>query len=243
MNFFRNYSIEYFTSIFLFVASADYISWMMNGIRQFTAVTIVLLAAHYIINKKFFTSILIIAIAATIHQTALLMIPIIFIVQGDAWNKKTVIYIVLTIIAVIFVIHFTDLLDDVLAGTQYENVIEDMEEYGNVGTNFLRVAVYSVPAIAAFFFRKKINNEGNTIIKISANMSIVSSGLYIVSMVTSGVYIGRLPIYCSLYGYLLIPWLIKKIFEEKYRFIIYSFMIGFYLIYYYFQVSVQWQLF
>jgi len=38
---YRKYSISYVTSIFLFIASSDYISWMFNGIRQFTAVTII----------------------------------------------------------------------------------------------------------------------------------------------------------------------------------------------------------
>ena len=35
---FRKYSTNYAISIFLFMASSDYISWMYNGIRQFTAV-------------------------------------------------------------------------------------------------------------------------------------------------------------------------------------------------------------
>lgn len=46
-------------------------------------------------------------------------------------------------------------------------------------------------------------------------MSIVSAGIYLVSMFTSGIYIGRLPIYCSLYSYVLLPWEIKHLFNEK----------------------------
>ena len=45
--FFRKYSISFILSIFLFVASTDYIGWMFNGIRQFLAVTIVLLATPF----------------------------------------------------------------------------------------------------------------------------------------------------------------------------------------------------
>lgn len=37
---FRKYSEDYWFSIFLFIASTDYISWTFNGIRQFTAVVI-----------------------------------------------------------------------------------------------------------------------------------------------------------------------------------------------------------
>lgn len=46
-------------------------------------------------------------------------------------------------------------------------------------------------------------------------MSIVSASIYLVSMFTSGIFIGRLPIYCSLYSYVLLPWEIKHLFNEK----------------------------
>ena len=38
---FRKYSRNYWLSLFFFVASTDYLSWMHNGIRQFLAVTII----------------------------------------------------------------------------------------------------------------------------------------------------------------------------------------------------------
>ena len=37
---YRKYSSAYLTAFFLFIASTDYISWVFNGTRQFTAVTI-----------------------------------------------------------------------------------------------------------------------------------------------------------------------------------------------------------
>lgn len=241
--FFRKYSPSYFLSVFLFVASADYLSWMYNGIRQFLAVTIILLAIPFILRKKYILAVIIILLAATIHQTALMMIPIIFIVQGETWNKKTIVFTLLVIAALVFVDQFTNLLEDTLAGTQYKNVMSDIEEFGNKGTNFFRVLVYSVPAILSFVYRKTINSEAPQIIILSANMSIVSSGLYIVSMFTSGVFMGRLPIYCSLFGYIFLPWIINRLFEGKARFITYTTMVVLYLAYYYVQVHLTWGLF
>lgn len=40
---FRKYSSMYWMSFFLFIASTDYLSWVHNGMRQFMAVTIILL--------------------------------------------------------------------------------------------------------------------------------------------------------------------------------------------------------
>ena len=64
-------------------------------------------------------------------------------------------------------------------------------------------------------------------------MSIVSVGFYIVSMFTSGIFIGRLPIYFSLYSYILLPWEIDHMFTKRSARLIYVVMVvghlGFYL--------------
>ena len=92
---YRKYSARYVVCFFLFIASTDYISWMFNGIRQFVAVTVTLLAFDFILKRKYIKAILIIIIASLFHQSALLVIPFVFIVQGRAWNKKTLFFILL----------------------------------------------------------------------------------------------------------------------------------------------------
>lgn len=65
---YRKYSLSYLTSIFLFIASTDYISWMYNGIRQFTAVTITILAFDWALKKKYMQAVLIILFASLFHK-------------------------------------------------------------------------------------------------------------------------------------------------------------------------------
>ncbi|MCD7736814.1 MAG: EpsG family protein, partial [Lachnospiraceae bacterium] len=199
LKFFRRYSSSYVLSIFLFVASTDVISWMFNGIRQFVAVSITLLAAPYIFQKKYFKAIVIILIASLFHQSALLLIPFMFIVQGKAWNWKTLCFLAGVMVAVAFVGQFTGWLDAALENTQYSNVVSDYTSWDDDGTNPFRVLVYSMPAIIAFFGKKTISGKGGAVINICANMSIISAGFYLISMATSGIFIGRLPIYFSLY--------------------------------------------
>ena len=97
---YRKYSPKFVVSFFLFIASTDYISWMFNGMRQFVAVTITVLAFDFILEKKYIRAILIILLASLFHQSALLMIPFVFITQGKAWNKKTLLFIVVIVLAV-----------------------------------------------------------------------------------------------------------------------------------------------
>lgn len=230
---YRRYSISFAVSFFLFIASTDYISWIFNGMRQFVAVTITVACFPWILRKKYVKAIIGILIASLFHQSALLVLPFIFIVQGKAWNKKTLIFIIAVVAAVMFADRFTDILDTMLAETQYQNVVSDWQEFQDDGTNILRVLVYSVPMILSLIGIKYIREADDPVINICTNMSIATSGLYLVSMFTSGIFIGRLPIYFSLYGYILLPWLIKNMFTKRSAQIIFGAMIigymGFYM--------------
>ena len=237
MKLYRRYSCDFWFSVFVFVATTDLYSWMYNGIRQFTAVAFTLLAATYIFKKKYIRSMLVIGFASLFHQSALMMIPIIFIVQGKPWNWKTLLVIVGTMAAMAFSGAFTSVLDTALQDTQYRNVVSDWSGWQDDGTNPLRVLVYSVPAILSLFCRKKITASGDRVIQISCNMAIVSMALYMISMVTSGIFIGRLPIYCSLYANgILLPWELKHVFGKGIR----SIAIVCYVLFSLFQLFIGW---
>ncbi len=237
---FRKYSTDFFMSMFLFVASTDYLSWMFNGLRQFTAVCIVLLGFYFILSKKYIYAIIVILFASFFHGSALLVIPFIFIVQGKAWNKKTLLFLFGVIIAVSFVDQFTNILDTALSDTQYQNVVSDWQEWQDDGTNFLRVLVYSVPAIISLYGKKIIDKENDPVINICTNMSIASAGIYVVSMFTSGIFIGRLPIYFSLFGYILLPWEITHIFNKNLSKLARVSLYTCYSLYFIYSIFVAW---
>lgn len=233
---YRKYSSNYIVTFFLFIASTDYISWMFNGIRQFTAVTITFFAFEYILKKKYVPAVLIVLFAALFHGSALLVLPFIFIAQGQAWNKKTILFIIAVIVAVMFIGEFTDILDTLLAETQYKNVVSDWQEFQDDGTNILRVLVYAVPSVLSLIGLRFIKYADDPVINLCTNMSIASVGFYVVSMVTSGIFIGRLPIYYSLYGYILLPWEIEHMFSEKSVKLVYLAMIAGYLGFYMYSI-------
>lgn len=239
---FRRYSPSYILSIFFFIISADYVGWMYNGIRQFTAATVMFAATALMLKKKYIPLLLVILFASTLHRSALIMIPLVLIAQGEAWNRKTLIFIVLTLLIITFVGEFTNILSSTLEDTQYGDVFTDIAFTSDDGTNPLRVVLYSMPAILAFVGRKIIREENNKLINFCTNMSIISMGLYVVSMFTSGIFIGRLPIYASLYGYILLPWEIQKVFTSESKRVVYIGLIGCYCIYYYYQMHFIFEL-
>lgn len=239
----RKYTPYLLTSFFIFVASTDYLSFMYNGIRQFVAVTIIFAASRFIFEKKYIPALVAILIASRFHGTALMMIPVIFIVQKDPWNKSTVLLLVLAFAAVLYVNQFTNLLDNMLEDTQYANVVSDWKSWNDNGTNPLRVAVYCVPAILSLIGLRYIREVNDPIINICTNMSVISAGLYIISMVTSGIFMGRLPIYVSLYSNcILLPWEIDHFFSKTSVRIIRIAMIISFLIFYYYQIHRTWSI-
>lgn len=230
---YRKYSRNLWLSIFLFVASTDYTGWMFNGTRQFLAACVTFTALPFIVKKKYVPSILLILLASRFHQSALLMLPMIFIVQGKAWNTKTILVAMASLLLVAFIDQFTGFLDSSLQDTQYKNVVSDWQnDFHDDGTNLLRVLVYAAPTVLSFIWRKKIKEVENPLIHVSVNMSVISTGIYIVSMFTSGIFIGRLPIYFSLYNYILLPWEIQHLFKKNSRTIVTACAVGFYLLFF-----------
>lgn len=240
---FRKYSENYIMAIFLFVTTTDYLSWMHNGIRQFTAVALIFAATELMLKKKYVPLIAVILFASTIHGSALLMIPIVFVVQGKPWNKKTILAILAFILAIIFVDNFTNLLDSLLSDTQYTNVVSDWQTSGDDGTNPIRVLVYSIPTIFSVIGYYYIKAADDPVINLACNMGILSTMLYCLSTVTSGIFIGRLPIYCSMYATgILLPWELDHMFTESSSKILKLLLTLGFAAFYYYQVHFTWGL-
>ena len=234
---FRRYSENYWVCIFLFVASTDFMSWMMNGMRQFVAATAIFACFGLTLRKKFLPLIIAILLASTLHQSALLMLPIIFIVQGKAWSIKTVLMLAATMVMVAFIDRFTPILNDMLQNTQYDDALSSTVDDG---TNAMRVLVYSVPALLSLLGLRYVRAADDPVINMSVNCSIVTMALYLVSMVTSGIYIGRLPIYTTLHGYVALPWLIDHIFERRSARLVTYIMVLLFCAFFYYQMGIKW---
>lgn len=226
---FWKYSINYYYTLFMFLAMTSF-TWLMNGIRQFLAVTIIFTCIPLIEKKKWLIYCFIVLLCTTIHASCIIMIPIYFIVQGEPWKKKTIVIMLGTCLGLMFASRFTTVMDAILEETKWATMTEDY--LNDDGVNPLRVAVYSIPAVMAFIGRKNLKNVP-LYIDIFTNMSICTVVLYAIGMVTNGIMIGRLPMYIQMYGYVLLPYTIEQCFTEKSKRMIYVFSIGCYLFYFY----------
>lgn len=231
------YSCNFGVSSFLFMSSCQFF-WMFNGMRQFLVAAIMFSCTELILKNKPLLYILIVCVLATIHKSAFILIPMYFIAQGEPWNKRTLLFIGCIVLAMLFTSKFTSLLTDVVEQTDYAGSVNEFKDMDD-GTNPIRILIESIPIILAFIYRSKIKDKLTPIIKLSINMSLIASGLYIISKIaSSGILLGRLPIYFSMYNLILLPWLLKNIFEKREKDLVYYIMIICYLMYFYYQINV-----
>ena len=57
------------------------------------------------------------------------------------------------------------------------------------------------------------------------------------------IYVGRLPIYTTFHGYILLPWLIDSIFEKGSAELVKTVMVGCFLFFFYYQCHFTWSFF
>lgn len=207
----RKYSCNYLYSIFIFITSTQFI-WLFNGIRQFLVAAIMFGFGYLIKERKITKFIIIILLCSTIHKTALIMLPMCIFMTDKPFGRRILVYIAVVLLCAVSISPLLDSMDSLLQGTGYEKNLDQFAE--DDGVHPLRVAFNSIPMILAFIRRKEILKKNNLYINICINMSTISAGLYFVGMLTSGIMIGRLPLYFQLYDLILIPYLIYFIYKE-----------------------------
>lgn len=234
---YRRTSSLYTMSVFLLFISTDVYQWGFNGMRQGLAAAIVFVASLYLFDRKYIKFFVLLFIAFTIHSSALIFAVALFVFNGKPWSKKVIVILLFVVIFLFSLEYFTDIIDNVLADTTYSNVVQQFNK--DDGVSILRVLVYSVPVIIALIFRHRIEEESNYLIDFAINMSLLGTVFYVIGIFTSGIYIGRIPIYFTLWNYVLLPWELEHIFHNKaVKVLIEIFMIIFYFVFNYYQMDV-----
>lgn len=229
------YSSNYFYSLFLFITMVQFV-WMLNGMRQFIVVSILFANLDLIVDKKPIRFFILVALLSTIHITAWIMIPVYFYAQIRPFTIQQLFAIVVILVIGLSIDKIADAYSYTLEDTAYEGYLEVAAT--SDGSNILRSIVAMCPFALAWFGRKHIVNKKSKLINVSINMSLASGLLYFISSFSGGILIGRLPIYFDMYNIILLPWLIKNIFEIKERRLAYFVVSICFLFFFYYKVKV-----
>lgn len=229
---FQKFSENFFFSAYLFITELSFF-WMMNGIRQFIPAAILFGCTPWILKRKWLPYVITVLLLSTVHYTALMMIPVYWIVTCKPWSKKMLLSITVIILIAVFSERFTSILETGLAGTAYAGATEQFAF--DDGVNPIRLMVYMVPVVLSLLCRRELEIDDDPIVNLCINMSVLTAGLYLIGAFTSGILIGRLPIYCSMYNLILYPYIFNHYFTLQSKRLMYimcaiGFMAFFYVL-------------
>lgn len=228
------YSKRFELSMWLYITTFVYYS-TFNGLRQWMAAAIIFTGAKYLIEERNFKKyLLIVLFASLLHASAMVMIPVYFIINSKTFSMRNL-YMVLGFTFAVFIYSkFIPMLEILLQSTQYSNYIEIFKTDTN-GIHPLRLAVYFIPVAIFCLYYKILNKENEISIDRLGNLCVI--GLLIMFMALRQVFFARLIFYFDLYYLLLIPMLID-IGDKKFkRFFYYTIAVGYFVFSYLLLIS------
>ncbi len=223
----------FFFSMVLYIC----ISWSgcFNGVRQFLASAVLFAGHRLIFERKFLKFCIVVFIAASFHITALIMLPMYFLIS-EVLDLKKIVFILVAGIAIIYSYDFF---------FEVVGVLKDSET-GGADTNYaqtdihpLRILIAFAPVILYFFllFQKK----GFTGTE-NFYMGFVFVRAALIFGTSNSAYLNRASIYFAPYICLALSVLVKK-FPKNQHFILKATIIVLYFIVWIYieAIKIEWQ--
>ncbi len=225
IKFFYRYKSYLELEIYIYIASG-YFTVTMNGMRQCLAAALLVMCSKYLINGEFKKYAICILIISSIHGSALILIPMYFIVRQEAWSKNVIKLVILAAIGVVFYDIFSEILFKTLEGTQYG----DYATFEEGGSSAIRTVINAIPLVLAYIKRNELKEkwpESNIFVNMALlNLIFVAFGMW-------NWIFNRFTLYFQLYNFVLVPFIIKNCFKGKERRLIYFGFVICYFIFFY----------
>lgn len=240
MKGFLHYSEDFGMTCFLFIATTTF-TYLLNGMRQYICIAILFACTYMVLQRRYIAFSLLVLLLSTIHQSAIIFLLVIPMVNSKPWSVRMTL---VTLAGIIFALGFDTLfpaVSTVLENTQYEGYVDYINTSG-VGSNIIRLFIAIIPVWMAFYGRKIVEREADRFIKLSVNMSVINMCVYMVATVSSGMAVGRVAAYFDIYNLVLLPWLINHVFKGSTRAMVKTACFGVYIVYFWFQMVVTWHI-
>lgn len=211
------YSSDLPFSLFLLFFLSYYT--MINGIRQVLAAAILLLGLPFIRDRRFLLYAPLVWLAYTLHASALVMLPLLFVVTGRRMNVG--VWGFFGVVSLFFVVPSlaNSLLGDLLEDSSYQDYLAVGQTMG-----ITRLIVTSIPLVMTIFYcsatyamphpqKGDPDFKSYRLIDILINMQFVSFGFTILGL--RMVYFARICMYFEFVNALLLPYVIQHGFNKE----------------------------
>ena len=231
------YAVLFELAVFLYIATGAYII-SMNGIRQYLAAAIIFVATRWLLAGKWWYYFLAVLLAASFHSTAIVFLPLYFLLRSTAWSWRT---LLIMLGGALFFALFQEsipLLRSSLGDANISHFNADLTV--SHGANIVRVIIAAVPVVMAFIGRRQLRQAWPQS-DIIVNCSIFNFLFMLIGM--KNWMFARFCIYFDLYNMILFPLLIKELFAEQIRPFIYGTCMVCYFSFFYYQWCIADNLF
>lgn len=153
--FFKKYARPFWFSVFLYVCGGSFFT-SMNIMRQYLALAIVIWCYFLAREKKFIKYILLILLAAGIHQSVWIMLPMYFLLRKE---KMDISFFIILVASLVVMMNFETVMTVILSGSStYEHYIDDLLNDG-YGVKLLRILAWLLPYMFVILFHKTISQR------------------------------------------------------------------------------------
>lgn len=227
----RKYYSYFELEVYMYIASGFFLV-TMNGIRQAMASAFIFAATKFIVEGKFILYLIIVLFASTFHTSAIIMIPVYFIVREEAWSKRIVYIILISIVALIFIQPLMEIMFESAEGTKLGGYEESVLGGAEGGANILRAVIDLVPVVLAYIYRDKLKEKWPKS-NIFVNMCLIN--LIFMCFALYNWLFARFNMYFQLYSFILLPYIIKNMFKPKEKGLVYYLFVLCYFIFFYYE--------
>ena len=189
---------------------------MINGIRQVLAGAVIFLALPCLRDRKFIPYALLALLGASFHASALIMLPMYFVLSGERMNGKLWIFYGCVLVFFAAPGVATAILGNLLEDSTYAEYLQVQDKMG-----VMRLLVAMIPATIAIIYgyveyRNAVRIKGyqskDRLTDVLINMQLVSFGFTALGL--RMVYFARLSMYLDGGFLLLLPRAIKGAFND-----------------------------
>ena len=205
-------------ALFMFVAFS-YLGGAMNGMRQYMATSIVLLATRYLFSERktdFIKYAVIILLAYCMHNSAIIMLPMYFVVRRKAWQISSYVLVLCSAVGVVIfdaiLPSFLSALEQTSYATYSENGWFTSGQEG--GSSLIRVMFIAYPLVIAYMNKERLKMLGR-IGDILVNIAFVDVAIYMLAMYNW--IFARLAIYLAIYFMIFVIWVVNYAVKPKDR--------------------------
>lgn len=211
LRFIRKYSDNFIFSVLLFFALGLYVSHLA-AMKQCLAIAVLTYAVEALFNKKYVRYFLLLFIAMLFHTYA-----IFFIVLPLFTHKPWTIMTYITVGSVIFaLLSFESVITSFLsAADSVGKYVSEEMVLDKGGINPFRLMVFAVPPLLAFVFQEYLDDFYDRPRNILMNMSILSFLILSLGLFNAANLFGRSAIYFELGTIVILPGILKEIFEKN----------------------------